>query len=79
MPVMESLFKIPEGAKLANISPRMLQKLIASERAPEVVRIGRAVRMRASDLHLWIQLGCPPRHEFNRAKAERASGSGVKS
>ncbi len=68
MPVVESLFTIPESAKLARISPRMFWKLISSHRAPEVIRIGRAVRVRASDMNLWLRLGCPSREALESAK-----------
>lgn len=69
MPVIESLLRVPEVAKLAGIAPRTMWKLIATGRSPEVVRIGRAVRMRASDVDLWIKLGCPNREQVEAAKA----------
>ena len=74
MPVIESLLSIPETAKLARISPRTLQNLIAANRAPEVVRIGRAVRLRASDVSLWIKLGCPDRQRLEDEKARLQDG-----
>ncbi len=70
MPVIESLLKIPEVAKLAGISPRMVWKLIAMGRTPEMVSIGRARRMRASDVDLWIKLGCPSREDVEAARRE---------
>jgi excisionase family DNA binding protein len=68
MAILESLLTVPEAARLARVSARMFWKLIASERAPEAVRIGRAVRLRASDIDLWIKLGCPTRAGFEGAK-----------
>ena len=70
MPVIESLLRVPDVAKLAGIAPRTMWKLIATARAPEVIRIGRAVRMRASDVDLWIKLGCPSRDRLEAEKAE---------
>ncbi len=69
MPVIESLLRIPEASKISGISVRKYYQLLASGRAPEVVRIGRAVRVRASDLDLWIKLGCPNREAFEAAKS----------
>ena len=71
MPTIESLLKIPESAKLTGVSPRTFWKLIASGRAPEVVRIGRSVRIRASDLNLWLKLGCPDRKRLEAEKRAR--------
>jgi len=71
MPVIESLLKIPEVAKLAGVSPRTVWKLISSGRAPELVCIGRARRMRASDVDLWIRLGCPSRECLEAEKIAR--------
>ena len=67
MPVIESLLRIPEASKLTGVSSRTFWKLISSGRAPEVVRIGRAVRIRTSDLNRWIKLGCPSRKDFEAA------------
>lgn len=74
MPVIESLLKITEAAKLTGVSVRKYYALLAAERAPEIVRIGRSVRVRASDLSLWIKLGCPSRAELEAAKRDRAAG-----
>lgn len=45
MPVVENLFTIAESLKLAKMSARNFWKLIATDRAPEVVHIGRCVRV----------------------------------
>jgi len=68
MPVLESLLRIPDAAKLCGVSPRTFWTLIANGRAPQVVRIGRCVRLRASDVNRWIRLGCPAREEFEARK-----------
>ena len=72
MPTIESLLTIPQAAKLTGISPRTFWKLISEKRAPAVVRIGRAVRVRASDIDLWLKLGCPEQEKFERAKEGRS-------
>jgi excisionase family DNA binding protein len=72
MPVIESLLRVTEASKLTGVSTRTFWKLIASGRAPEVVRIGRAVRIRASDLDQWIKLGCPSRDVLEAAKGGAA-------
>lgn len=61
MPTLESLLTIPQASKLTGVSTRTFQRLIDEARAPDVVRIGRAVRIRASDMDLWLKLGCPDR------------------
>lgn len=69
MPTIENLVSVPEAAKLTRLSTRMFWKLIHEARAPAVIRIGRAVRIRASDLDLWLRLGCPTRVQLEAAKA----------
>ena len=64
MPVIESLLRVPDAANLAGVSTRTFWKLIAEGRTPEPVRIGRSVRLRASDVDLWLRLGCPNRARF---------------
>lgn len=75
MPVIESLLTISDAAKLSKVSLRTLQKLIATGRAPEVIRIGRVVRLRASDVDLWLKLGCPDRRRLMAEKGRRDSGA----
>lgn len=72
MPVIESLLRIPDAAKLTGISPRKFWQLLATGHAPPLVRIGRAARVRASDLDLWLRLGCPNRETLEAEKARRA-------
>src|SRR5262249_27446510 len=36
----------------------------AAGRIPAAVRVGGSKRWRASDIALWVELGCPPRSEF---------------
>ena len=75
MAVIESLLKVPEAAKLTGVSARTFWKLIASGRTPEIVRINRSVRLRASDLDLWIRLGCPSREQLEAVKGKQREGT----
>ena len=68
MPPLETLLTIRQVAKLAGLSTRSVWRLVAEARTPEVVRIGRLVRLRASDVDLWLRMGCPDRGSFNAAK-----------
>jgi len=68
MPVIESLLRVPEAAQLAGVSQRTFWKLISTGRTPETVRIGRSVRLRASDIDAWIRLGCPSREQFEELR-----------
>lgn len=74
MPTIESLLTIPQAAKLTGVSVRTFYSLLAREAAPEIVRVGRSVRVRASDMDLWLKLGCCSRAELERAKRERERG-----
>lgn len=71
MPIIDRLITIPEAAKLAGISERSFWDMVKSDRTPQVVRLGRSVRMRASDFDIWIQLGCPSREQFETEKNAR--------
>lgn len=76
MPTLERLLTVPEAARLAGISPRTFWKLISTAQTPEVVRIGRCVRLRASDIDRWLGMGCPNRDRFDAAKELAAGGRG---
>ncbi len=79
MPVVESLLTIPDVAKLAKLSRKTIERMMKRASTPEPVRIGtgrrRQVRMRASDVHLWLSLGAPDRTTFEAAKRERGEVS----
>lgn len=64
----DSLVRIPDAARRAAVSTRKMWQMIASGNAPPVVRLGRSTRMRASDLDLWICLGCPSQARLEVAK-----------
>jgi excisionase family DNA binding protein len=68
----ERLLTIRETAARLDVSGRQIYKLCASGRfGPALVRIGRSVRIRESDLENWIALGCPSREQFQAAQARR--------
>jgi excisionase family DNA binding protein len=53
------LLTVPEVAERLNTGERMARRLIAERRVP-TVKIGRHVRVRASDLEQWIQSNTRP-------------------
>lgn len=77
MPVIESLVTVAQAAQLTKVSQRTFWKLLAVGRAPEVIRIGRSVRLRASDVDLWLRLGCPDRERLEAHKAAHQRAAGV--
>lgn len=62
------LLTVKDVAAALKVSPRQVFKLRACARLPEAVRVARSVRWRASDIDLWIQLGCPSRERFEAEK-----------
>jgi predicted DNA-binding transcriptional regulator AlpA len=66
--LVDSLLRIKDVAALAAICEREVYKLIAAGKAPEVIHLGRAARMRRSDVSLWLRLGCPSRDALEAAK-----------
>ena len=58
------LFGAKELAGLLNVSLRHVQSLKAAGRLPRPIRLGRSVRWRASEIHLWIDEGCPSQHKW---------------
>jgi len=68
MPVLDRLLTIPQSATLTAVSPGKFEELISEEKTPEVVQVGGFTRLRASDIDLWLSLGCPDRAEFEAAK-----------
>jgi predicted DNA-binding transcriptional regulator AlpA len=53
-------------------SERGLWRDIASGTfGPELIRLGRSVRVRVSELDEWIQAGCPTREEWEAQREAR--------
>lgn len=65
------LLTIQEIAALTKLCPRTLRKLKATGRMPKAVKLGAAVRWRASDIRFWVEVGCPGLDEFERQVAKR--------
>jgi len=62
---MQSLLTVVQAAERCGISSRQVYKLLSSGRfGPELLRIGRSVRVRADRLDQWIEAGCPSRDVF---------------
>lgn len=70
------LLTFPDVAHALKRSVRGVRKDVASGRfGPDIVRLGRSVRVRAVDLAQWIELGCPNRDKWLalRSNTKRAS------
>ena len=65
----ETLWDVREVAGKLKVSIRQIWKLCASGRMCQPLRLGRSVRWRQSDIDRFIELGCPPRAEFEAAVA----------
>ena len=67
---MKALLSVKETAEFCGLSVRSIYSLMAAERfGPEVVRIGRSVKFRLTDLERWVSWGCPTREEYMRKAA----------
>ena len=54
------LLTIPDTASECQVSTRQIWKMMSNGLfGPEVIRLGRCVRVRASELRNWIDAGCP--------------------
>ena len=54
MPTLERLLTVNQSARLTGVSAWKFRQLINEEQTPEVIRIGRSVRLRASDMDRWL-------------------------
>jgi len=57
-------------AKCLDVSVRTLWRLRSSGKLPEPIRLGGSVRWKASDIHAWIDAGCPSAQEWEGHKAK---------
>lgn len=72
----EQLLSLRQVGARCGVSVRCIYKLLSTDRfGPRVTRLGRAVRVLAADLDLWLRLGCPRRDEFEAQRASVARGS----
>ena len=54
--------------RLLGLSMRTIRRLDSSGRIPRPVRIGGAVRWRASEIAEWLSAGCPDRQAWEAVK-----------
>jgi excisionase family DNA binding protein len=69
-----------EAAKLARISSRQLDRLIATDAGPAVTRIGRRVLLPADSFEAWIKRGAPsppPQRRYVAAEPATAADFGT--
>ncbi len=59
-----------ELAKMLSVSQRHIYRMRADNRIPKPINFGRCVRWVLSDIHLFIQMGCPSQKEFETRKSE---------
>lgn len=59
-----------EVAMLLNVSRRHVAALHATDRLPQPIRLGRAVRWRADELRAWLAAGAPSRDRWEALKAK---------
>lgn len=66
----ELLLTIPESAQRQKISVRHHWALIAAGKfGPDLLRLGRSVRIRAAELADWLTAGAPPRETWARMRS----------
>jgi excisionase family DNA binding protein len=51
-------------AQLLNVSERTLYRLKSSGKLPTPIVLGGLVRWRVTEVHQWIDQGCPPNSDF---------------
>jgi excisionase family DNA binding protein len=64
------LLSVQQVAEVTGISKRTVWYLRKSRRLPKEVSIGRLVRWRKSDIHLWIEWDCPDEKQFEFMKVQ---------
>ena len=61
-----------DAANVVGIGVSTLDDLCKRRKCPAPVRIGGRVLYVVADLSLWLELGCPPRREFEARKTALA-------
>ena len=61
---MSDLLKIEQVAERLALSPSGVRKMRDADRMPAPVRLGRAIRFRASEIEAWVAAGCPCRDKW---------------
>lgn len=69
---MAKLITLSEAAKALGLSIRKVRRdALTGHFAPALVRFGRAVRIRESELREWIEAGCPHRDAWDPSHGDR--------
>jgi predicted DNA-binding transcriptional regulator AlpA len=58
------LLTAKQAAATCSKSVRTWRSWDAAGKVPRAIRIGRSTLWRLEDLRSWVELGCPPRREF---------------
>ncbi len=58
--VRSELITAVQFAQLLNVSERTLYRLKSTGKLPNPIVLGGLVRWRVSEVHRWIDQGCPP-------------------
>lgn len=69
MSVSESLLTISDVAELLSVCKRQVSRLVAEERIPAPLYLGRLPRWRESVIAEWLEAECPDRATFEARKA----------
>ena len=67
--MQSELLTVRDVANALKSLPRQCWKLLSAGKLPAPIRLSRSVRWRASDIALFVQVGCNMR-EFESAKSE---------
>lgn len=68
-----ALWRVREVAEALGVSPRQIWKLLATNRLPRPIRLGRSVRWRRTDIEAYIEASC------DMAAFQAARGAGRQS
>lgn len=66
--ISESLLNRASLAELLNLSKRQISRLKAQGKLPKALKIGGSVRWKQTDIHKWLDLGCPCMKDFEARK-----------
>lgn len=58
-----------ELAEMLSVSPRHIWRMKSAGKLPKSINFGRCVRWVLSDIHLFIEMGCPTQKEFETRKS----------
>lgn len=73
--MLEPTATLVDGRQVAarlGISLSFWRKMVASARAPQPVRLGRARRWVSTEIDAWVSAGCPAEHLWKEMKVADA-------